>query len=157
MASSRRGPPSGYLRHIEARVSILETFLGLLISNSHSRASSSTSTTSSTSLSQTLTSLSIRLLNDSKPSSGTTQDVWDDYREYWAKEEACRVLEEAVVGFTGFIKRDDEPDSGVGGGAGSSGGFKPLLPLKSTDAGEGGFSGGKNAKKSPTITTTRQH
>src|ERR1700685_2772219 len=111
MACSRRGPPSGYLRYIEARVAVLETFLGLLISDSNSTSSIPlTSTPSSASFSQTLTNLSIQLLNDSKPSSGTTQDVWDGYREYWAKEEACRVLEEAVVGFTGFIKRDEEPD-----------------------------------------------
>ncbi|KIM91769.1 hypothetical protein PILCRDRAFT_811044, partial [Piloderma croceum F 1598] len=134
----RRGPPSGYLRYIETRVTILETFLGLLISRSPS-------------LSPTLTPLAHHLHGDSIPSSGVTQDVWDGYREHWTKEVSCRVLEETVVGVTGFVRKEEGDSSTATSGLPS--GFKPLLPPKGVDDGTGISTGAKAGKKSATITT----
>jgi len=136
---SRRGPPSGYLRYIETRVTILETFLGLLIYRSPS-------------LPPTLTPLAHHLHGDSKPSSGVTQDVWDGYREHWTKEDSCRVLEQTVVGVTGFVRKEDEGDSSTTT-SGLSSGFKPLLPPKGGDDGTGTSTGAKTGKKSATVTT----
>jgi hypothetical protein len=96
--------------------------------------------------------LSRRLLDDSNPSSGTTQDVWDGYREHWTKEEACRVLEEAVVGFTGFVRKEGEGSNNVAGGgvagSGLSNAFKPLLPIKETEDGTNNNTSGKHEKTS---------
>jgi hypothetical protein len=84
MEYSRRGPPSGYLRYVEARATLLETYRGLFIAQTHAQSpfSSPLSSLPTLSLLSTLDSLSTHLLNDSKPSSGTTQDAWDGYREY---------------------------------------------------------------------------
>jgi hypothetical protein len=72
------------------------------------------------------------------------------------------VLEETVVGPTGFVKREEELDAGATAATtatsnGLSSGFKPLLALKISDATDGGMSVGKNAKKPPAITTSRHH
>jgi len=141
-------------------VTLLETLLGLLISHSHSQPSTSNASpsTSSPPLSQILTNLSNNLFNESKSDSGTTQDVWDGYREHWTKEEACGVLEQTAFGFTGFVKREEEPDAGAAvTGTGLSSGFKPLLPLKITDTADGGMSVVKNAKPLTVTTTPKCH
>jgi hypothetical protein len=78
--------------------------------------------------------------------------VWDDYREHWTKEVSCRVLEDTVVGVTGFVRKEEEGDSSTAT-SGLSSGFKPLLPPKGGDDGTGISISAKAGKKSVIVTT----
>ncbi|THH18800.1 hypothetical protein EW146_g2246 [Bondarzewia mesenterica] len=127
----RRGPPAGYLRYTETRVSILETFLGLVLSSlSHgnkSEAGTSNNSHARGSLPgpQTFADLANVIRAESTTA---TQDVWDAYKAVWSASETARVLEKVVVSFAAIVPRPEGQDAGAN--AGSS---KPLLPPRASN------------------------
>nr|GAT58925.1 nitrogen assimilation transcriptional factor nira [Mycena chlorophos] len=99
----RRGPPSGYLRYTETRVSILETLLGLYLQTAGPHAV------------EALVDAARKL---SSEVTTRTQDVWDAYKQTWSDTDAARTTNELVTAFAPFTPA---PDQTVGA--------KPLLPL----------------------------
>jgi hypothetical protein len=67
-------------------------------------------------------------------------------------------LEDIVVGFTGFLRKQEEADSGTNGTAnGLSSGFKPLLPVKGGEGETNTNVGVKSTKKSTHATNITVH
>ncbi|KAF7313845.1 Nitrogen assimilation transcriptional factor nira [Mycena chlorophos] len=99
----RRGPPSGYLRYTETRVSILETLLGLYLQTAGPHAV------------EALVDAARKLASEVTT---RTQDVWDAYKQTWSDTDAARTTNELVAAFAPFTPA---PDQMVGA--------KPLLPL----------------------------
>lgn len=102
----RRGPPSGYLRYTETRVTLLETLLGLFILRA--------AVPIETSVADILLE-NIRVLQTESKS--CTQDVWDAYKASWTASQAAKVLDELANTFAPFTPRPDQ-----------EGFSKPLLP-----------------------------
>ncbi|KAJ7628567.1 hypothetical protein FB45DRAFT_40568 [Roridomyces roridus] len=98
----RRGPPSGYLKHTETRVALLETLLGLFIQSSPQSAHALNETI------QTLT----------EQSKTQTQDVWDTYKRTWSESDAARGLHQLAISFAPFAPTENQIPAS-----------KPLLPF----------------------------
>jgi hypothetical protein len=104
----RRGPPSGYLRYIETKVNLLETFLGLVISRTNSEGRAQF----------------VECANDLRiESKESTQDVWDACKNSWNDLETSKILEEIVLNFAPFVHNSDHDTNS-----------KPLLPAKASSS-----------------------
>ncbi|KAJ7100696.1 hypothetical protein B0H15DRAFT_899587, partial [Mycena belliarum] len=88
----RRGPPSGYLRYMEMRVTILETLLGRFIQTSGPQSALH------------LYNAACTLSSESK---SRTQDVWDAYKQVWSACDAARPVHELVITFAPFSPADN--------------------------------------------------
>ncbi|KAF9465953.1 hypothetical protein BDZ94DRAFT_279355 [Collybia nuda] len=97
----RRGPPSGYLRYTETRVTLLETLLGLYIAKN------------SGNMSDPFLEAAESLLTESKT---CTQDVWDGHKASWIASASSKVVEDLAMFFAPFHRVENEQTS------------KPLLP-----------------------------
>ncbi|PBK89054.1 hypothetical protein ARMGADRAFT_350456 [Armillaria gallica] len=100
----RRGPPSGYLRYTETRVTLLETLLGLCILKLRGTVAFSD-----------LCLQSVEVLRTE--SKTCTQDVWDAYKVVWTTTDAAKILDDLTNTFAPFAQRTDQETFA-----------KPLLP-----------------------------
>ncbi|KAK0444279.1 uncharacterized protein EV420DRAFT_1751901 [Desarmillaria tabescens] len=110
----RRGPPSGYLRYTETRVTLLETLLGLCILKLRGTVAFSE-----------LCLQSVEILRTE--SKTCTQDVWDAYKVVWTGTDAAKILDDLTNTFAPFAQRTDQETFA-----------KPLLPPPNPNLKAGG-------------------
>ncbi|KAJ7768253.1 hypothetical protein B0H16DRAFT_311602 [Mycena metata] len=99
----RRGPPSGYLKNTETRVTLLETLLGLFIQTAGP---------------QTAQGLFDAVQTLRKESSTNTQEIWDAYKVTWTDSDASRAVHDLAGLFAPFSPAENQTPA-----------VKPLLPL----------------------------
>ncbi|KAF8904619.1 hypothetical protein CPB85DRAFT_1437795, partial [Mucidula mucida] len=129
----RRGPPSGYLRYTETRVTLLETLLGLCISKSSRKS---------------LPDLTLDCIQTLQTEAkNCTQDIWDGYKVLWTGSQAAKILDDLTNNFAPFPQRTEQETFA-----------KPLLPppINTKSNGNGSSPAVIHNTPSPTNTMPRE-
>ena len=105
----RRGPPSGYLRYTETRVTLFEILLGLFLTRTYPNTSDRPSTATDPFYESVKTLLA--------ESATCTQDVWDEHRRAWTVCRSAKLIDDLAMTLSPYNQRPDQEVAS-----------KPLLP-----------------------------